>query len=101
MWIRSVSCSTYFQGKSANPVGQLLDVWSALHLLQPQRGYALLSIQGLADQAVLPRGATTLLRRVAAEDKMLVTFPQMNHSLLWDVDTPLIFEKIRRWLKEH
>jgi acylglycerol lipase len=60
-----------------------------------------LIIQGLADRAVLPSGATTLFKRVAAVDKTLVTFTQMNHSLLWDVDTPLVFEKITHWLKEH
>ncbi len=60
-----------------------------------------LIIQGLADRAVLPSGATTLFNRVATEDKTLVTFAQMNHNLLWDVDTPLVFEKIIQWLKEH
>ena len=60
-----------------------------------------LIIQGLADRAALPCGATALFSRVAAEDKTLVTFPQMNHSLLWDVDTPLVFETVTHWLKEH
>jgi alpha-beta hydrolase superfamily lysophospholipase len=60
-----------------------------------------LIIQGLADQAVLPSGATVLYERLAAADKKLVTFPQMNHNLLWDVDTPRVFEEISRWLKAH
>jgi lysophospholipase len=60
-----------------------------------------LIVQGLADQAVLPSGATALFTRLATEDKTLVTLARMNHNLLWDVDTPLVFETITRWLKEH
>jgi alpha-beta hydrolase superfamily lysophospholipase len=60
-----------------------------------------LILQGLADQALLPSGATILFRLLAASEKKLVTFPQMNHNLLWDVDTPLVFDEVSRWLKAH
>ena len=60
-----------------------------------------LILQGLQDKALAPEGAKKLLRLLATQDKALEVFPGLNHTLLWDDETPVVFEKILRWLNDH
>jgi alpha-beta hydrolase superfamily lysophospholipase len=60
-----------------------------------------LILQGLSDNVLSPSGAKVLCERLATKDKRLATFPEMNHNLLWDAETPRVFDEISRWLKAH
>jgi len=60
-----------------------------------------LILQGLRDRALNPKGASKLYDLISSKDKERVIFPQAFHTLLWDPDTPRVFEAISEWLRQH
>jgi alpha-beta hydrolase superfamily lysophospholipase len=61
----------------------------------------LLVLLGERDYVARRSGTSAFLRKVAARDQRIVTFPQAYHCLLRDPDTPDIVEVLNAWLTAH
>ncbi len=58
----------------------------------------LLVLQGECDYVAKPAGTAAFVRRVAATDKRVITFPKAYHCLLYDPATPLVVQALSSWL---
>jgi alpha-beta hydrolase superfamily lysophospholipase len=60
-----------------------------------------LIIHGKRDGIVPYQGSLMLYHILGAEDKALVLFPEVWHTMFWDPDTPAVLERIEAWLGAH
>ncbi|HEY7346983.1 MAG TPA: lysophospholipase [Ktedonobacterales bacterium] len=63
-----------------------------------QLSLPLLVLQGACDYVANPAGTAAFVRRVAANDRRVVTFPEAYHCLLYDPATPLVIKALTSWL---
>jgi alpha-beta hydrolase superfamily lysophospholipase len=57
-----------------------------------------LIIHGKRDGIVPYQGSLMLYHLIGAEDKALILFPEVWHTMFWDPDTPAVLERIEAWL---
>lgn len=80
-------------------IGKLVKGWKSK--MAPRINVPSLIIHGGRDSIISPRGSRELFNSLGSKDKQLCIYDEVNHTILWDPETPRILDDVASWILKH